>query len=83
MKRHQLLKKRLLYQSQHRGLKELDLLLGPFAKEFVNMMKEKELKQFETLLSFPDSILYSWFFEKTTVMEEDLRFLVREIIQFR
>lgn len=83
MDKLQLLKKRLLYQSQHRGIKEMDLLLGAFAEKFIRTMEEKELKQFEALLSFSDPILYSWFFEKAMVLEDDLHFLVQKITKFR
>jgi antitoxin CptB len=57
------LKKRLCYQSQHRGTREMDLLLGGFSQN-LDILSLEELKQFEILLSFPDHGLYSVFFEK-------------------
>jgi len=60
----EILRKRLLYQSHHRGMKEMDLLLGNFSQKFLGPMNEKELKQFEDLLAFPDQDLYGWFFER-------------------
>ena len=59
-----LLRKRLLYQSQHRGMREMDLLLGQFAEKHIPFMDKRELKQFETLLACPDQTLHDWLFGK-------------------
>lgn len=64
MKSRDILRKRLLYQSQHRGMREMDFLLGGFAQENIASMTQDELIQFERLLSFPEMELYGWFFEK-------------------
>jgi antitoxin CptB len=61
------LKKRLYFESQHRGMRELDLLLGQFAQKFLPSMGGRELKEFEILLGFSDDDLYGWFFEKADV----------------
>jgi antitoxin CptB len=60
----QTLRKRLLYQSQHRGMKEMDLLLGGFAQNHLTSMMNEDLKHFESLLAIPDQILYGCFFDK-------------------
>ena len=54
----ELLRKRLLYQSQHRGMREMDLLVGHFAERHISSMNEEELKQFESLLALSDDDLY-------------------------
>lgn len=56
-------RKRLLYLSQHRGLWELDYLLGKFAQNHIGSMDYEALNQFESFLSFSDQDLYGWFFE--------------------
>ncbi len=48
------LRKRLIYLSQHRGTKEMDLILGDFAQKNVAEMDFNRLKKFEILLSLPD-----------------------------
>ncbi len=60
------LRKRLLYQSQHRGLREMDFLLGRFAQQYIGEMAREDLTQFEELLTFPDQQLYAWFFGKAS-----------------
>jgi antitoxin CptB len=76
-----ILRKRLLYQSLHRGIREMDWVLGGFAKEHIGTMSAEELHQFEALLVFPDQELYGWFFEKMPIPEhvpQDLVMRVRD-----
>ena len=54
-------KKKILYLSQHRGIKEMDLLLGNFVEKYINVFNEKELEELESLLSIDDNTLYSWY----------------------
>ena len=58
------LRKRLLYQSQHRGIREMDLLLGEFALSSIREMDLTELQQFKDLLALPDQDLCEWLFEQ-------------------
>lgn len=57
-------RKRLKFQAWHRGFKEIDLILGPFADERVGHMDDVELDEFEALLSVPDQDLYDWICER-------------------
>ena len=51
---------RLQFRSWHRGTKELDLILGPFADATVPGMSDAELDQYEALLTEPDPDVYDW-----------------------
>ncbi len=53
-------RKRLIFRSEHRGTKEMDLLLGSFAKKHVPDFSEDELVQYEELLKENDPNLYNW-----------------------
>lgn len=53
-------RKKLLYQSQHCGIKENDILLGQFAVKHINLMSEQELDLFEALMLENDHDLYGW-----------------------
>ena len=57
-------RKRALYRSWHRGTRELDEILGPFAERHVDAMTESRLEQLEILLERPDPELFSWFVER-------------------
>lgn len=54
------LRAKLIFRSDHRGMKEMDLILGSFAKKNVPDMSEEELHQFEELLKENDPNLYNW-----------------------
>ena len=60
----EVLKKKIIYRSMHRGTKEMDLLLGNFVKKYIDKFSSDELKDLDKLLSADDEILYKWYFEK-------------------
>ena len=59
-----LLKKKILYRSGHRGTKEMDLLLSNFVKKYINDFGIEELKQLHDLLNFDDDSLFKWYLNK-------------------
>ena len=67
------LKKKIIYRSVHRGIKEMDLLLSNFVKKYVNFLNENELYELERLLNMDDEVLYKWYLKKesTTLVPEN------------
>ena len=67
------LKKKILYRSEHRGTKEMDLLLSNFVRKYVNFLNENELCELESLLNIDDKDLYEWYLnnERTTLIPEN------------
>ena len=59
----EILKKKIIYRSLHRGTKEMDLLLGTFVKKYIDQFSYIELKDLEKLIFMEDEILYKWYFE--------------------
>lgn len=55
-------RRRALYRAEHRGTKEMDLVLGPYAKAKLANMDEAELAAFEGLLTEPDPELQEMVF---------------------
>jgi antitoxin CptB len=53
-------RRRLLYRSWRRGMKEVDLLLGRFADAQLEAMSGDELDRFEDLLARPDPDIFGW-----------------------
>ena len=47
-------RRRALYRAEHRGTKEMDLVLGPFARSRLPGMPEASVAVFEALLLEPD-----------------------------
>ncbi len=52
--------KRLYYQSWHRGTREMDLILGRFADQFLQTMTPKEQAEYALFLEESDSDLWGW-----------------------
>ena len=53
-------RKRLLFRAWHRGMREMDYVLGTFANYAIESMNEDELSQFEMLMQLPDPDMYKW-----------------------
>jgi len=53
-------RRRLLFRSWHRGIREADLLMGRFADSCIGDLSDDELDQYERLLEVPDHDLYVW-----------------------
>lgn len=54
-------RKRALYRASHRGTRELDIILGRFAENYVPQMDDASLTAFEQLLALPDPEIDRWF----------------------
>jgi len=52
--------KRLTIRSWRRGMKEVDLILGPFADRDLAAMSPEDLDLYEALLAENDQDLYLW-----------------------
>ncbi len=53
-------RRRLRFRAWHRGMKEVDLILGSFADRHVATLTADELADFEALLEAPDQDIYAW-----------------------
>ena len=53
-------RKRLAFRAWHRGMKELDLLIGGFADVYLGDLDEQQLDSFEALLDVPEPLMYGW-----------------------
>lgn len=63
-------RKRLLYLSRHRGMKEADLLIGGFAERHLPAMDARQLDAFERLLTEDDADLLDWAAARRPVPDE-------------
>lgn len=53
-------RRRLIYRSCYTGMKETDLLLGPFAMRYVPGFSVEQLDRYERLLAEPDPDIFDW-----------------------
>ena len=59
-----LLRKKILYRSKYRGIKEMEQLLNSFVKKHINDFSIVELEQLDDLLNFDDSSIFKWYLNK-------------------
>lgn len=62
--------KRLLYRAWHRGMRELDMLIGAFAESRIATLTPVEMEQFEALLDVPDPDMLAWVTGKEAVPKQ-------------
>lgn len=62
-------RRRLIYRSRYTGMKETDLLLGPFAVRHVPAFSLEQLDRYERLLAEPDPDIFDWATGRQTVPE--------------
>jgi len=63
-------RRRLLWRATHRGIKEMDLLLGCFAAARVEAMNEQALRELEAIVLLADQDLLGWIMRESPVPPE-------------
>ena len=53
-------RKRLRFRAARRGFKEVDLIFGAFAAEYLDSLDNRDLADFERLLDAPDQAVFDW-----------------------
>lgn len=76
-------RKRLLYRSSHRGMKEMDVLLGGYASASLQDMTEDDLMAFEQLLDENDNDLMNWVLERETLPDDRRSPILNKIIDYK
>ena len=83
IKNNDFLRKKLYFRSSHRGMKELDLLLGNFAQDNLNTMNSIELSEFEEVLNISDQNLYLWYMNKEEVPKQFLSKTLVNLLNYK
>ncbi len=53
-------RRRTLFRAWHRGMREMDLIMGRFADAEIGSISDDELTEFERLIEVPDGDLFRW-----------------------
>jgi antitoxin CptB len=53
-------RRRLLFRCWHRGIREMDLVLGRFADANLASLSDADLGELERLLDVPDQQIFAW-----------------------
>ena len=63
-------RRRALWRAGHRGMKELDLVLGAYARDHLTGMDDDALAHFESILAAADPDLFDWVIGTAPVPEQ-------------
>lgn len=76
-------RRRLRYRAWHRGTREMDLVLGPFADAHTDTLSGEELQRLEELMEEPDPQLLKWVMGQEAPPEHVDHPLLQRVIEFR
>ena len=75
--------RRLRYRAWHRGTKEMDLILGPYADAKLPAMPASELDRFEALLEEMDTDLFDWLMGNLPTPPDADHALLADLLAFK
>ena len=75
-------RRRASYRAHHRGTKEMDVLVGPYAEARLAGYSADEIERFERFLSIPDPALQQWIFSGEGFRGIEFEDLVHDIRAF-
>lgn len=76
-------RKRLLFRSWHRGMREVDLLLGSFAERHLVELSDAQLDRYEALLANSDGPILEWITGRVVPPLEQESDVLRLLMNFR
>jgi antitoxin CptB len=75
-------RRKLLFRCWHRGMREMDLIMGRFADAELDRLSEGELAELEGLIEIPDRELLAWITGEEAVPAEQDGALFRRLRDF-
>jgi antitoxin CptB len=76
-------RKRLLWRATHRGIKEMDLILGGFVARNLSSFSEGEIAELERIMDIPDQDMLTWATRQAAVPAEHASPLLARILDSR
>jgi len=75
-------RRKLLFRSWHRGMREMDLIMGRFADFALAELSETDLADFERLIELPDRDLLAWVTGEAAVPQDVDSVVFRRMCDF-
>jgi len=75
-------RRRLMFRAWHRGMREMDLIMGRFAESAMGQLTAAELIDFENLMEVPDREILAWITGETDVKADFDTALFRRLRDF-
>jgi antitoxin CptB len=76
-------RKRLIWRASHRGTREMDLLLGGFARDQIDRFSETELDELETIIGLSDQELMGWILGGVPVPQRQATATLKALLAYR
>ena len=76
-------KKRLLWRATHRGIKEMDLIIGGFVTRHIEWLAPADIAELETIMDIPDQDMLAWATKQQPVPTEFATPLLTRILEYR
>lgn len=76
-------RRRILFRAWHRGIREMDLILGQFAEAELSGLSEVELDELETFMAEEDNDLVKWIIGEKPVPERYQTAMFERIAAYR
>ncbi|CBI76416.1 conserved protein of unknown function [Bartonella clarridgeiae 73] len=76
-------RRRLIFRAWHRGIREMDLILGQYVDAHIAKMNDQTVSELEYIMSFEDRDLLTWITGEVSVPYKVDSPLFRDIINYR
>jgi len=76
-------RKRIIWRACHRGIKEMDIVVGTFVQNRVGQADEAELLELERILEIPDQDLLAWLTGTQAIPQDQQSPLLLEMLAVR
>ena len=77
------LRKQLLWRATHRGIREMDIIIGGFVTRNIDLLTQQQLKELEVLLDIPDQDYLAWVTKQEPVPPELRSNLLEDILSYQ
>ena len=75
-------RRRLLFRSWHRGIREMDIVYGQFADAQIGTLSNADLDAYEQLLELPDQQVFEWVTGAQELLADYDTPLFRRLLEF-
>lgn len=76
-------RRKALFRSWHRGMREVDLILGSFADGEIGTLSDDELGTYEALMAEPDADILKWVTGEAAVPARHATPVFAKILSYR
>ena len=76
-------RRKLLFRSEHRGTKEMDVILGTFARGFLPNATDEQVNDYADVLAENDPDLYNWISEREPLPEDKANPILKTLIGYQ